>query len=250
MESISVVIPVYNVEPIVEDCLRTIKWVDEIICIDMGSSDNTRAACEAFGAIVIKNIPKNNNFDINRKIGMEKAKSAWILKIDSDDRLTRKLQNSIKEILNNKPKANGYKLYNRVFFFNKEIKFGMKKAGSNELRLVKNGKWSYFPRSFHQQIKVRGRTDFLEGAYLHFNSQSIEQFLSKMNRYTDLDVKQGPYSRNVSFLHLVLSPTLKLVRYLLFRLGFLDGTHGLIVSLLYVIYNFIYKLKIWEKRIS
>lgn len=247
---LSVIIPVLNVEDILADCLETINWADEIICIDMNSRDATRKVCKKYNVKVLKNIPKGGNFDLNRQLGMEIAKNEWILKIDSDDRLTKKLQLEIKKIVKSKEKtADGYKLYNKLFFFNKEIKHGIKTPKSHELRLFKKNKFIYKPIKFHQLIHVKDKTDYLKGEYLHFNSQSIYHFIKKTNIYTNLDSKKDyKFRKNVDFKHTIFSPFLTFIRLFLFRKGFLDGTYGLIVNTLYSIYNYIYKIKIWEKR--
>jgi len=70
-----------------------------------------------------------------------------------------------------------------------------------------------------------------------------------MNEYTDLDSAKDLNTRkDVSFLHAIISPIYMFFKLYILRFGFLDGTHGLIVNGLYSIYNFIYKIKIWEKR--
>lgn len=248
-KKLSVVIPVFNVAEILKDCLETVKWADEIICVDMGSTDRTLEICKAYGARVIKNVPPGRNFDLNRKLGMENAKGDWILKIDSDDRLTKRLQSFIRNIIRKDISINGYNIYNKVFFFNKEIKYGFKAHRSHELRLFKELKWSYNPFKFHQLIGVEGETGFLTGEYLHFNSQSIAEFMRKMNVYTDLDAKKDfIVRRDVSFLHTIISPIYTFIKFYFLRFGLLDETYGLIVSSLYAFYNFFYKVKIWEER--
>jgi glycosyltransferase involved in cell wall biosynthesis len=251
MKMLTVVIPTYNVEKIIGDCLETVKWANEIIVVDMGSSDDTLKICEKYHAKIIKNLPPHMNFDINRKIGMEKADGEWILKIDSDERLLPSLQKEIQILLRNKKsqKINGYNLYCRLFIFNKELKYGFKTPKFHEMRLVKKNKWTYEPFKFHQQIKVQGETSFLKSKYIHFNHQSISDFIQKMNEYTNLDsVRDLNTRKDVGFLHSIISPMHMFLRLYILRFGFLDGTHGLIVTGLYSIYNFIYKIKIWEKR--
>jgi len=246
---ISVIIPTFNSGKILNDCLETVKGADEIICVDMGSTDGTLDICKKYKAKIIHNTPKDGNFDINRKIGIQEASGDWILKLDSDDRLTKRLQGSIKRTIQKDEGLAGYRLYNKVFFFNQEIKHGYRENKSSELRLFKRNKWTYQPSKFHQQIKVCGETSFLEGEYLHFNSQSIFEFIKKTNTYTSLDsLYDYKIRKDVNFLHCIISPVRVIFKYYILRLSFLDGTIGLIVTILFSIYNFIYKIKIWEKR--
>lgn len=249
MKKLSVVIPVFNSENYIKDCLKTIRWADEIISVDRGSSDDTVNICMQFGARVIRNVPPCNNFDINRRIGMLAAKGDWILKLDSDERLTKQLQLSIQNVLKESNDFAGFNFHNRIFYFNQEIKHGFKGDKHFELRLFKRDKWFYNPFKFHQEIKVTGKIGFLRGNYLHFNSQSIKGFIDKTNKYTDLDANKDYKKRSdINFFHSLISPVYYFFKRFVIYKGFLDKTHGLIVCLLYSIYNFAYKIKIWENR--
>ena len=89
---ISVVLPVYNVENYLEQCLnslvnQTYKNI-EIICVNDGSTDNSAAILEKFAQednrIKIINIP-NSGISIARNKGIEASTGDYILFVDSDD---------------------------------------------------------------------------------------------------------------------------------------------------------------------
>ena len=46
---IAILILTYNEESNIKDCIETAKFADEIIVIDSGSSDNTKAIAESMG---------------------------------------------------------------------------------------------------------------------------------------------------------------------------------------------------------
>ncbi len=50
---ISVAIITYNEEKNIEDCLKSVKWADEIIVVDDSSKDKTRQIAKEFGVKVI-----------------------------------------------------------------------------------------------------------------------------------------------------------------------------------------------------
>lgn len=89
MTKISVIIPVYNVEQYLTECLdsilnQTLKDI-EIICIDDGSTDNSPNILKEYNKH-IKIITKENEGQASaRNIGIKEAQGEYIAFIDSDD---------------------------------------------------------------------------------------------------------------------------------------------------------------------
>ena len=110
MVKISVIIPVYNTEKFIRDCLesilsQTLKEI-EIICIDDGSTDQSYAILEEYSArhkniIVLRQ--KNMGAGIARNWGIEYANGKYICFMDSDDYY---IQNRALEILYSEAEKN------------------------------------------------------------------------------------------------------------------------------------------------
>ena len=104
MYKVSVIVPVYNVEKYLRDCIdsiinQTIKEI-EIILIDDGSKDNSLSICNEYAKKYsnIKVIHKDNGgLSSARNVGLDQATSPYIMFIDSDDLY---LPNSIEVMLN------------------------------------------------------------------------------------------------------------------------------------------------------
>lgn len=92
MAKLSVIVPVYNVENYIRECLESLinqSLQDiEIILIDDGSSDNSGKICDEYSEkddrikVIHK---KNEGVSIARNTGIEIAKSKYITFVDSDD---------------------------------------------------------------------------------------------------------------------------------------------------------------------
>lgn len=89
---VSVIVPVYNVEKYIEECIGSIvnqTYRDiEIILVDDGSTDNSGSICDSFATLDerIKVIHKENaGVSIARNIGMDVASGKYLIFIDSDD---------------------------------------------------------------------------------------------------------------------------------------------------------------------
>lgn len=89
---ISVIIPIYKVEPYLRQCLDSVVNQThrnlEIILVDDGSPDNCGAICDEYAAkddritVIHK---ENGGLSAARNDGMERATGEWITFVDSDD---------------------------------------------------------------------------------------------------------------------------------------------------------------------
>ena len=69
----------------------------------------------------------------------------------------------------------------------------------------------------------------LEGDLMHDSSDDIATYLDRQNRYTTLAARQAfELGKSAGFLHLMLSPAVRFIKFYVLRLGFLDGTAGLL----------------------
>ena len=92
MEKISVIIPVYNVEPYIRQCLdsiinQTYKNL-EIIIIDDGSPDGCGAICDEYAkkdSRIIVIHKENEGLCAARNDGIKQATGEWVAFVDSDD---------------------------------------------------------------------------------------------------------------------------------------------------------------------
>jgi len=92
---ISIVVPVYNVELYLEECLESILTQDfddyEVICVNDGSTDRSLEILQGFAIknrkIKIIDNPVNNGVSFSRNCGIRHAVGEYILFVDSDDML-------------------------------------------------------------------------------------------------------------------------------------------------------------------
>lgn len=96
---VSVVIPAYNEEAYLENCLKSLRnqevKPDEIIVINNGSTDNTAEIARKYKAIV-KERPRNRT--LSRNVGFDNAKFEIIARTDADTIVPKYWIKHIKEV--------------------------------------------------------------------------------------------------------------------------------------------------------
>lgn len=104
MKSISIIVPVYNIEQYIERCLDSVLAQDyqdfECIVVDDGSTDNSASICDSYSARDprIKILHKKNGGLMNAvRDGVEMAKGDIIVFVDGDDCLERGALSEIAE---------------------------------------------------------------------------------------------------------------------------------------------------------
>ena len=94
---ISVIVPVYNVAPYVEDCLHSIRAQTcdrpfEVLVIDDRSTDDSYAVCERFlnrhpGSFTLLQNAENQGVSVTRNRGLDEAWGEYFMFVDPDDLL-------------------------------------------------------------------------------------------------------------------------------------------------------------------
>jgi glycosyltransferase involved in cell wall biosynthesis len=104
---LSIIIPIYNSEKYINNCINSIinqKGIKfEVLLIDDGSTDNSSQICDNYAQLDtrIKVFHKENGgVSSARNLGIENSRGKWITFIDSDDWLNSEYIQSINNILN------------------------------------------------------------------------------------------------------------------------------------------------------
>jgi glycosyltransferase involved in cell wall biosynthesis len=120
MKKISAVIIAKNEESNLPRCLDSIKWVDEIIVVDSGSTDSTEAIAQKAGAKVF-NI-EWKGFGQAKRFGVSQSSCDWVLSLDADEEIPPTLAEEIKSNLASGTMFDGFMIPRRTLFLGRWIK--------------------------------------------------------------------------------------------------------------------------------
>ncbi|WKZ26019.1 MAG: glycosyltransferase family 2 protein [bacterium] len=250
MPKISVVINTLNDQKKIGRCLASLKsFANEIVVVDMMSSDQTREIAKKYRARVFKH--KRISFvEPARNFAISKTKYDWIVILDADEELTEELKSFIKKELRD-PKADYYRVPRKNIIFGKWIKHTGWWPDYN-IRFFKKGHVSW-NQLIHSVPVTTGRGFDLtakEGlAIKHKAYSSVEDYISRMNRYTTVQSRELN-RKNVEFVWsmLISKPLSEFLRRFFAESGYRDGLHGLALSLLQAFSEVVVYSKLWQKQ--
>jgi glycosyltransferase involved in cell wall biosynthesis len=244
LKGLSVVIITHNEEENIRECLESVLWADEIIVVDSDSTDRTEEICRACKVNFIKEPWKG--FALQKNSAIEKATQNWILSLDADERVTPELRAEITAVMGSNNTKDGYFIARKNFFLGRWIK----RCGwypDYNLRLFQRGKGLFGIREVHEAVKLNGVAGHLESPMEHYTYKSLEDFMSRLDRYSTLAAQELLKGKKTyGILHIVFRPFYTFISMYLLRLGFLEGYYGFVISVLYAFYTFLKYIKLRE----
>jgi len=246
---ISAIILTKNNQETIKNTILSIKdFVDEIIVIDDFSEDKTVDIVGIFTSKIYK--LENKDFSQRRNYGASKAKNKWLFYIDADETVDEKLRNEILESTKS-DNFSGYAIPRRNILLGKELKHGGWWP-DYVLRLIRKDKLVNWQGELHEQPIIKGKIGKLSNPLIHVSHRSLSEMVEKTNRWSEIEAKLL-YDSN--------HPKMTWWRFFsvafrefwyrgILKLGFLDGTTG-IIEICYQMYSrMITYAKLWELQIT
>jgi glycosyltransferase involved in cell wall biosynthesis len=227
-------------------CLESIRWIDDRIVLDSGSTDETLVIAEQNGARVFTNPFKSFGDQRNWALDHCETKHDWILFLDADEHSTGAFRDALLRRIQSAPSdvAGFYCCWKMMY-----RGVWLKRCDSFpkwQLRLLRKGRVRFIDFGHGQKEgAVEGRLDYLREPYLHFGlGKGIGHWQERHNRYAEQEaaarvqepiVWKNIFSSNGSIRNRALKPLVSrlpgwpLLRFAwpyFFRLGFLEGRSG------------------------
>lgn len=245
---ISVAIITLNEEKNIRRTLESVKWADEIVIVDSGSDDRTAEIGREYTDKVFHQ--KWLGYAGQKNFAIDKTTGDWVLSLDADEPIEPALAEEIRAVTGSANTCDGYRIPRKTFFLGKWMMHGGWYPDLN-LRLFRKGKGRFEERVVHESIKVQGPVGVLRNAIEHYTYPDLTSYIATMNKYSSLAVdimeQQGLAATRTSWLSIIVRPLFTFLHKYIFRLGFLDGKHGLVLNLFHAWYVFAKYAKAWER---
>src|SRR2546430_11154082 len=118
---LTVVIPTLNEEGQIASALESLRWADDVIVADGGSSDRTVELARGGGAAVIE--VRGKSIGAQRNAAIAQARNEWVLALDADERVTDALRAELGRVLAT-PAHEAYRVRCENYFLGRERKRG------------------------------------------------------------------------------------------------------------------------------
>lgn len=236
MRKPTVVILTKNESTNIVDCIANAKEVgDDVLVIDSGSTDDTVQLAKTAGARVVFR-EWDEDFAAQRNFATENTDAEWILYLDADERLDKKLIASVKDAVTaNKAECYEMKRINCALGY----PFHHGVYGPDKVtRLFKRGHFRYVNK-IHEHAECTDPCKKLLGEIVHYTTPTWEQVWQKTEQYTTIWAENAFANgkrTNVwqAYIHAIGS----FVKVYVFQLGILDGVMGWKVSIHHVKYTY------------
>ena len=216
---------------LLKKCLASVSFADEIITVDT--------------------IKLNGSFDRWRNKGAQLAKCDWILYVDSDEEVPSVLRDEIDKVIKDpQTKYNAYAIPRRNFIFGQEFKHGGQWPDYQK-RLFRKETFSRWVGDLHEEPVFQGDLGHFKNPIIHHKDITIAEMIEKTNKWSEIEAgllyKSGHPKMN--FFRFCSAGFREFWKRGVVKLGFLDGTVG-VIEVIYQVYSrLITYAKLWEKQL-
>ncbi|WJY17336.1 glycosyltransferase family 2 protein [Pectobacteriaceae bacterium CE90] len=234
---LSVVLISHNAADLLPDCLSSIAWVDEIVVLDSGSTDNTIEIARQYGANVYQH-DTWLGFGKQRQDAQNYASGDYIFMIDTDERVTLDLRQSIEKVLATADDKTVYRCARRNLFLGRF----MRHSGwyPDEVIRLYPSHYRYNDNTVHESLDYgSAQVISLQGDLEHLTCRDFFAFQKKQLSYAESWAKERfQQGKRCSYMAIFTHTLSAFVKTWLLRAGFLDGKRGLLLAIINAQYTF------------
>ncbi len=223
--ALSAVLITRNSAAVLPACLESLRFADEIVIVDSGSTDATPDIARRYSAKILHQ--DWLGYGRQKQFAVAQASHDWVLCVDTDERVSDRLRESIQRELA-APRFHAYEMPRRNRFLGRWLRHG-EGYPDWSLRLFDRRHANWSDDAIHEKVVTAGPVGRLDGDLLHESEQGLADYLAKQDRYTTLQAETlHARGKRASLARLLLSPPLRFIKFYFLRLGFLDGIPGLL----------------------
>jgi len=244
MPTVSAVTIALNEEEMIEGCLRSVAWADEVIVVDGGSTDATCRIAQRHATRVVTR--PWTNWGEQKSYALDLATGDWVLWIDADERLTPGLVDEVRRFIANPGPYVGLSVPIQYYVFGRPLRHGGFRRRKVRLFRRDGATWR---GDVHTDLACpTGPLLRAKAPIRHLYIRDLDRALDKTRRLAGFDAIDNPRLRAHARPYDILwSPLRRFVGRLLLKLGILDGPPGVIAIGLLSLQLFLTHASLWQQ---
>jgi glycosyltransferase involved in cell wall biosynthesis len=244
--NVSVTIITLNEAEHIAAALASVRWADEVIVVDAGSTDGTQDIARAAGARVMeRDWP---GYVEQKNYAASLAAHDWIFSLDADERVPVALADEIQRRLESVPDVRAFRVRRVAFHLGRWVRT-TDFYPDYQTRLYDRRAARWRGKYVHESVTADGPVGLLTGELEHYSFRDLHDHVERINRYSTLAARQmHEEGRRSGPLHVLVHPPAAFLRNYILRRGFMDGTVGLAISLINSYSVFLKFAKLWEMQ--
>jgi len=252
---LSIIIPTGNRANIIEDCLKSCRWADELVVVDSFSTDGTLDIVRQYADRILQH--EYINSAIQKNWAIPQAAHEWVMIVDTDERVTDELRQEVCQVLDSDSSGVGYRIPRISYMLGKPIK-NCGYYPDYQIRLFKRDQGRYELRRVHAHVLLDGLCGTLKSPLIHYAHRSIEQTTKNLLiLMTKWEAEQRVHEANQTgksptshlWINLLLRPAAAFILRYFRQGGWREGYHGVVLSLLWAMYICITYMRVWEEQL-
>lgn len=228
MTTLTVTVITKNESRHIRNCLESVRWVDEIIVLDSGSTDDTVTICREYTDKVFVADWPGFGVQKNRAIGM--AACEWVLSLDADESVSEVLRQEIEEAIRQPGDRVAFEIPRLSSYCGRFMRHSGWRP-DYVTRLFRRGCARFSDDLVHERLVVRGAMGRLSKPLIHMAFSDLEEVLDTVNAYSSAGAQMMHHQhRKASLTGAVLHGLWSFFHAYVVRAGFLDGREGFMLA--------------------
>jgi glycosyltransferase involved in cell wall biosynthesis len=225
---ISVIVIAKDEAAVIERCLGSVSWADEIVVLDSGSRDDTVVLARRHTPNV--HVTDWPGFGPQKNRALDHATGDWVLSLDADEWVSEELARALRDAARDPGPHAAFRMPRSSSFCGRE----MRHSGwwpDHVIRFFRRGAARFSDDLVHERLVVDGSIGTLRVPLHHETFVDLEELLEKMNSYSTLAARDMQARGKHGSLAVAIAKSLwAFVRSYVLRRGFLDGREGFMLA--------------------
>lgn len=228
---LSVIVIIKNEEENLHRCLSSVRWADEIIVLDSGSTDNSLAIAKEFTDKIYSNTDWQG-YGIQKQRALDYATGTWVLSLDADETVNDDLRKEICAAMQQN-KAEAFYIPRVLSFYGRSLSYSW--SSKHVLRLFKRLSARFNDSIVHESVVLAPSVKIgqFKHSIVHHCLRDVTHALNKLNNYSSLSARmRQSNNQSTSLTKVLCSAGWMFFRCYILQRGFLEGRDGFVLAIL------------------